>query len=362
MPPSVHNFSGAFVLGVSRMSEDETAPGMTSHMPLLLAILIGASIWIYTFTSWFPIFGSILGFGGVLMVVPALQGLMSKERRDAYSKYVDQLLFQEQSSARLYIVLLILGLIAGFVCVQPLRLTNHHQDRSLEIRVGFSELATDDPPTHRIRVSPGDTYSAPLLQPFLGGASYVWISSPGLPQIKKKVSGFSWPSMQLPQDLWLQPIILLRPSPSLLVRLSRTLPKFVISVERANESKTIECKIQEKYVGEPLWIGGGRNSFEIGSSRLNNWLREFRLANLRGEVEVELDTILTTTLRPHCPEAVAPIKTARQFEHLQVGDKLRWELSSRNTGKHISKGQIQIREDMSFPFEKIMNLLVEEDS
>lgn len=336
------------------MSNSEKAPGLTSHMPLLLAILIGASIWIYTFTSWFPIFGSILGFGGVLMVVPALQGLMSDGRRKAYSTWVDQILFQNRSSARLYVVLLIVGLTAGFLCVQPLRMTNHFQDRSLEVQIGFSQFATDKPPTRRIRISAGDTHSTPLLQPFLGGPTFVWISSPGLPQIRKKVEGFGWPAMDLPEDLWLQPIVLLRPAPSLLLTLEDSLPQFEVTL--LSDGKVIgKCIIQQKYVGEPVWVGGGRNTFTISDSQLNRWLREFRLAFLRGEIEGESERILTTTLRPRCTES------AKTFEHLKVGNNLKWRLSSRNTDKIFSEGQIEIKEDSEYPLEIKMEPLPEED-
>ena len=345
------------------MSGDSNTSGITSHMPLLLAILIGASIWIYTYTSWFPIFGSILGFGGVLVVVPAMQGLMAPARRQAYAQFVDQLLFQNPRSALAYIVVLCAGLIAGFVCVQPLRLTNHLLNSSLDIRVGFSQHATDKPPTRHIRINAGDTHSTPLLQPFLNGASYVWVSSPGLPQIRKKVAGFGWPKMDLPEDLWRQPIILLRPSASLLVNLDRTLPKLEVQLTRNGgaESATQTCIVQEKYVGEPVWIGGGKDTFKISDSRLRAWAREFRLAKLRGELEgdessLSADQILTTTLRPRCED------TASAFDHLQIGDSISWRLTSRNANRLISKGQMKIEPNARFPLEVRLDQVEGEDS
>ncbi|MEM8645510.1 MAG: hypothetical protein AAGF86_04120 [Pseudomonadota bacterium] len=324
---------------------------MTSHMPLLLAILIGASIWIYTFTSWFPIFGSILGFGGVLAVVPVMQGLMSEERRGAYARRVDELLFQNPSSARFYVFLLCVGVFAGFICVQPLQLTNFKQSGSLDVRVGFSQQASDKPPTRRIRINAGATHSTPLLQPFFGGASYVWVSSPGLPQIRKKVSGFGWPSMTLPDDLWQQPILLLRPSPRLLEELYEREPTFKVFLKRktGDKEKTHPCVIQKKYVGEPLWIGGGRQTFTIDQARIDQWVREFKLARIRREVKGEEEQILTSTLRPSCPEK-------RAFEQLKEGDVLTWHMKRDGTEDPFSLGTFTVDDDLPYPAEVRMLL------
>ena len=211
-------------------ADQEEGRKITSHFPLLLAVLIAASIWIYVFTSWFPIFGSILGLGGVLMVVPALQGLMGEERRRAYAAWIDDLLFQKQVSAQVYIVLLLAGLFFGFVVFQPFTLTNQLLDKTLPVQVGFSANASALPPTKRALIAPGKSFSLPIAQPLFGGAKFVWVSSPGYPQIRKKVNGFGWPSMSLPQDLWQQPVLLMRPSPALLPKLEETLPKFSITI------------------------------------------------------------------------------------------------------------------------------------
>lgn len=314
-------------------------------MPLLLAILIGASIWIYTYTSWFPIFGSLLGFGGVLIVVPALQGLMSEDRRKAYSAWVDQLLFQNRTSARLYIISLIIGFAIGFLLIQPLRLANGRIDGSIEAHLSYSQTAGDPP--ERIIIGSGKTHALPLRQPFAGGPAKAWISAPGLPTLEKELTGFGWPKVELPDDLWRQPIVLLRAGPGLLIRLTRVLPRFDIVVSRKNKGKLekFRCTVQQKYVGEPLWIGGGLGEISLSEARYSRWLREFELANLRGEVSGNAQLILRTPIRPQCEESRQVMAT------LRMGDVVSWTLASRTSGEVLSQGEATLTQAARFPLE-----------
>ncbi len=319
------------------------APGsITSHVPLLLVILVAVSTWIYIFTNWYPLFGSVLGLGGVLVVVPALSGLMSEDRRKAYSGLVDRILFQKPLMAKFYLLALVVGLTLGFAALQPLRITN--ESRTSPVDAVLTITGSDGQSLgKRIRIEPGGTFAASLKQPLLGGTVQFELAAQGLPSIQHNVDNFSWPAISVPTDLWQQPVLLLRAEPALLSALRSFMPRLEVEVVGA-DGNTRSCIIHERYLGEPVWLGGGKGKLAVSDTTIQRWLLEFRMALARDSEIKANEMIMTSTLRPDC------------IMRLAAADSVSWKIVSRGSGRLISAGKTEIALSDTYPKEIHMRL------
>jgi hypothetical protein len=327
-------------------TRDVTHPRMlTSHFPLLLAILILASVWIYYFTNWFPVFGSVLGFGGVLVVVPVLRGLMIEERRRAYADLVDRALFQS-SSAVVYLLLLLSGIVVGFGLMQPLRIAAAPGGQAINLRVTLLDTGGATR-FFRLTLEPNSTFAMPLRQPFLGGTQAIRIVAEGLPQLSRDIGNFAWPRFSLPAMLWSEPVVVLRPEPDLLVELSERTPTLTVTRRKADGEES-GCVVEQRYLGEPVWLGGGSERIEIDDGTRRRWIAEFEMHGERtGKSNPEalklLHLLVDQPTRPDC------------IETLSAGDTITWKLET--PGGVVASGRGEVASDVSYPQEIILRAI-----
>lgn len=321
--------------------DDNLPPALTGHVPLLLSILIGASLWVYYFTNWFPLFGSVLGLGGVLIVVPALRGLMAESRRMAYASLVDRILFQKPGTARLYLVLLLIGLVFGIVFVQPLSISAPTGAQPMEIRV-ILVSANGDERLHLARLEPGSTQAMPLWQPFVGGPREIRVVADGLPRINRRIGSFDWLRLSLPGDFWSRPVVLLRAEPGLIRDLQNLKP--ILKIEHQPKDGTAtECIVEERYLGEPVWLGGGEDMINVSESMRRQWLQEARMFGARNAQPKLWEVIATIPTRAHC------------IHTLDIGDLIVWTLVSAGQAKDVlASSSAEIRSDIFYPQEILL--------
>jgi len=323
---------------------DSSSPSLlTAHVPLLLANLIAASVWIYLFTDWFPVFGSVLGLGGVLVVVPALQGLMAEARRKAYAGLLDRLLFQDPGTARAYLLLLVAGVGAGFVLAQPLRITAAAGADPIEIRLTLVSTSGEER-LRRIRLQPGSTEALPLWQTFFGGTREVRVAAAGLPGLTRPIGSFDWPRLALPGDLWSRPVLLLRPEPGAVEALQLIGGSLQI-VRRRGDRLLDECPLPDKYLGEPVWIGGGQEVIAIDGDRRRQWLEDARMHGLRYGAPGLEAKLITLPARAPCA-----------FQ-LDAGDSITWTLVSPGEQQMpVASGTVELLPDLFHPQEALLRL------
>ncbi|MCY6381718.1 hypothetical protein [Hoeflea prorocentri] len=318
---------------------------LSSHVPLLLAILIGLSLWIYLYTEFFPVFGSIVGLGGVLVVVPAMKGLMAKERQEAYASYFDQMLFQSHLTAKIYVACLLVIVFVGFVMLQPARFYNASLDRPIEVSYRSVSSNGEGGEWASVYLQPRQTKPMPLLRPVFGGPAALDVKASGLPRFRRQVSGLSWPTITLPSAAWREPVIILRPDADLMAQLNVRLPRLTLELRRAGEDALV-CEESEPWFGSPIWIGGGEDTLAVPSRLATLWRNEHALASLRG-TERGLSLLTSGISR-----RLACADIAERPVRLLPSDELHFRIVAGN-GDAVSEGTITINGDEPFPMEVV---------
>lgn len=299
-----------------REREPPVTVGISSHVPLLLAIMVSASVWIALYTDFFPVFGSILGLGGVLVVVPALHGLMKKSRQEAYARYFDDILFQSSWSARIYVAILAFIIVIGFGAYQPVRI---HHPVTFPIITGNHKIGPNDVPFSLVADS---TTSFPILQPFLGGPRKIQVSVSSLPTFTVQVEPFQWPRIVPVQQAWVEPVVILRPSAEGAAMLTQRQPRLLLTFRREGKKDLIACKINARWLGRPIWLGGGTGVIAPPDSLRQSWLAEDAVARRRAGNEGEGLGLVTAGYyqRPSCQDGVMVP------DHLKAGDQIGYRL------------------------------------
>lgn len=319
---------------------------LTGHVPLLLSILIGLSLWIYLYTEFFPVFGSIIGLSGVLVVVPAMRGLMAKKRQEAYAAYFDQLLFQSRRTARVYVACLLAIVIVGFGVYQPVRFTNTSLDQPISTSYRTVSGNGETGAWEALYLQPRQTKPMPLMRAAFGGPAALDVKASGLPDFRRDMAGLGWPTISLPADTWWEPVLILRPDADLMSQLRARLPRLRLEVRRAGESTAILCQEEQPWIGSPIWIGGGEGSLAVPSKLRTAWQNEHTLATLQNPDRGL--AILTTgvTRRLDCAdEAGRPMR-------LLPSDELHFRIEA-GSGDAVSEGTLVIDGNESYPLEVV---------
>ncbi|MDD9908973.1 MAG: hypothetical protein OXR62_04700 [Ahrensia sp.] len=323
---------------------DQLDSKLSSHVPLLLAILVGVSLWVYLYTDYFPVFGSVIGLSGVLVVVPAMRGLMSDERQQAYRAYFDRLLFQSRVTAKLYVVCLIAIAVIGFGVFKPLRFTNVGSAQAISLQYRFAEDDGPKGPWTSLRLLPGQTASSALKRPFFGGPDSLEIKANGLPQFRSSLPVFNWPAITLPGDAWQEPVVLLRADAALMSMLRRRRPLLSVEHSSFDGSGNGTCREPSPWFGEPVWIGGGGGSLSVPGSIRESWQQERALSSLRNAEQAMTLLAAGVARRPDCADpATVPVR-------LLPNDRLKVTITTGN-GDIVAQLEIAVGEDEQFPRE-----------
>lgn len=319
---------------------------LTGHVPLLLSILIGASVWIYLFTDYFPGFGSIIGISGVLAVVPAMRGLMTRQRQKAYTDYLDTALFQSSRSAKVYIVSLLAIAIVGFGVFKPVRFYNGAVDPliSVSYRSVFDNGVAG--PWQSMRLQPGQTKREPIRRSLFGGPVRLEVRASGLPRFNRDIRGFGWPKITLPADGWLEPVLILRPDAELMSVLRNRLPRLTFSLRRANDSTSSICQEDKTWFGAPVIIGGGEGIITIPKKLKRAWQNEHAFATLQNSQRGLTLLNSGVTRRLDCND------NANRPTELLSTDEIMFKVTTGN-GDLVSKGSVKIDAIGPFPMEVV---------
>jgi len=319
---------------------------LSSHVPLLLAILISLSVWIYLYTEYFPVFGSIIGLSGVLVVVPAMRGLMSKKRQEAYAAYFDQLLFQSHLTAKVYVVCLLVIAFGGFLVLKPARFSNASTEQPLNLSYRSVTFDGNTGPWYSLYLQPRQTKPIRLLRPIFGGTVALDVRVPGLPLFRHATTAFGWPRINLPSDAWREPVLIVRPDVELMARLRVRLPRLAMELRRAGEGALISCQEEKPWLGSPIWIGGGTDLLTIPAGMKSAWQNEHALAALQSPDQGL--ALLTSGIarRLGCSNA------SGQSIQLLPNDELQFTIEAGN-GDVLSESNIRIKGDELFPLEVV---------
>lgn len=188
----------------------------------------------------------------------------------------------------------------------------------------------------RIRIDPGGTFATVLKQPLLGGTNRFELATQGLPAIQQKIRNFGWPAVSVPTDLWQQPVLLLRAEPALMSALRSFMPRLEVDVTGA-DGMVASCVIHERYLGEPVWLGGGKGKLAVSDTTIQRWLLEFCMALARDSEIKANEMIMTSTIRPGC------------ITRLAVKDRVSWKIVSRGSNRLISEGEAVVAPTDTYP-------------
>jgi len=318
---------------------------MTAHVPLLLLILFLSGVWVHLFTDFFPAFGSVLGLTGVLAVVPALSGLMAENRRKLYAEALDRVLFQTPLSARLYVAILLLVMPIAYGGFTPVKIS--YDGAGPPLRLTVSVLAPDGAVDElsKVTLKSFESTRLPVLRRFQGGEQ-LRIVAAGLPRLQVPFETFDWPEISVPGDFWSTPLALLRPridSVSSLLARKPTLSITVTPPAAAGSTTPLDCNPIERYVGQPIWLGGGSGRIAVPEATLSLWLLEANLIAATARDATKSEAVGAILAAPESP-------CANQIATLSVGSTIAWQLRAAGSGQtKLGEGQAVVEAAARYP-------------
>ena len=122
-----------------------------SNLLLLSLLGVAASVWVWFYTEWFPVIGSLLGLGGVFTWLAFLSGLLKDERKEQLQELLDRRVFAARGLVTaLLAVVVALGLGASLFGAVVVRSTADSRDRTVAVvPAGAGPEDPDRPPRRR---------------------------------------------------------------------------------------------------------------------------------------------------------------------------------------------------------------------
>lgn len=181
---------------------------VSANLALLSTASVLGAVWIYFYTDWFLVLGSLVGIVGVFAF---LANLLTEERKAELRKAFDENVLGRRGAAWIAAVvlvsLLVLSSLTGSVLVRSLR-----DDSSRLISVE-SLRGSRGAETVRQVLLPGRSQKKFILLRGLGREYRVKVS--GLPAATIRVRSFARKVLDSPDDFLRQPVVLVRPTPVL---------------------------------------------------------------------------------------------------------------------------------------------------
>lgn len=256
---------------------------MKSKVPIynligLIAAGISVSWWILYFTDFFPVFGGLLGLGGLFTWIAFVGNILTDERKAEMQQSFDRIVLQHRG----LLVLLGLSLLGWWIGYAPCRATllvdclDTTGGHFMEIRE-FKTVAPLAPePVERLTLSPRGTAKVLLATPWFGKRDYL-VKVSGFPARKITVTGYRREPFFLPASMLLRPVVLIRPAAS---ELGVVDEGFSLEVQvRGDKAATFRI---ENYPGKAVWFGAD-DDVAVPERLLDEWRQEFKMAKKNAE-------------------------------------------------------------------------------
>ncbi len=244
----------------------------------LIAAGISVSWWILYFTDSFPVFGGLLGLGGLFTWIAFVGQILTGERKSHMQQSFDRFVLQRRSLP----VLLGLALLGWWMGYAPCRATllvdclEATGGHFMEIRTFNPKAPLEREPMERLILSPRGTAKVLLTTPWFGKKDYV-IKVSGFPARKITMTGFCREPFFIPASMLLRPVVLIRPAASELGVIDEG---FSLEVQvKGEREETFRIK---NYPGKAVWFGAD-NDVAVPERLLNNWRQEFKMAKKNPE-------------------------------------------------------------------------------
>jgi len=245
----------------------------------LIASGISVSWWILYYTDFFPIFGGLLGLGGLFTWIAFVSNILTADRKEELQRIFDQYVLQQH----FLIHILFLFLAWWWLYFAPTR--SALLVDSLESTIGhvielweFQEqhALTTSPLVKRVKLSSSETAKVLLSTPWFGSKKYL-VKVKGYPAIKITVRSFRREPLFIPKMLLDRPVLLIRPEAR---DLGAVAEEFRLDVF-INDSWTPTYTLHE-YHGQALWLGADAE-VDVPKELIDRWRLEFKSAGMYEE-------------------------------------------------------------------------------
>jgi len=248
------------------------------NLMALIAAGISVSWWILYFSDFFPVFGGLLGLGGLFAWIAFVGNILTSERKAEMQHSFDSMVLQRRGLL-VFLGLLLLGWWMGYVpcrgtlLVDSLETTGGH---FMEIREYSSKAPLAPEPVERLTLSPRGTAKVLLATPWFGKKDYL-VKVSGFPARKITVSGCHREPFFIPASMLLRPVVLIRPAAS---ELGVVDTGFQLDVQvRGDKERTFHIK---NYPGKAVWFGAD-DDVAVPERLLDAWRQEFKMAKKNAE-------------------------------------------------------------------------------
>ncbi|MCK5228774.1 MAG: hypothetical protein KAR13_00815 [Desulfobulbaceae bacterium] len=245
---------------------------------LILLIMAGISVswWVLYYTDAFPVFGGMLGLGGLFTWIAFVGNILTSERKEEIQNFFDQCFLQK----RLMLLLLIIFLSGWWLGLVPARSTllvdslESATGHVLDVREFYEECPFSLQPIRRVKLSPRSTAKVVLPTPWFGSKDY-FIKVSSFPAKKITVSGYRRERLFIPKMLIERPVVLIRPAA---MDSSLVSNDFKMEILMNNEQKP--AYTIPEYQGQSLWLGADAD-VDVPQKLITKWYMEFKGAGMR---------------------------------------------------------------------------------
>jgi hypothetical protein len=244
----------------------------------LIAAGISVSWWILYFTDFFPVFGGLLGLGGLFTWIAFVSNILTDERKAEMQQSFDRFVLQ-RLGLLIFLGLALFGWWIGFapcrttLLVDCLETTGGH---FMEIREFRTEAPLEPEPVKRLTLSPRGTAKVLLATPWFGKKDYL-VKISGFPARKITLSGYQRRQFFIPASMLQRPVVLIRPAAK---ELGVVDEGFSLEVRvKGNKGEIFRI---DNYPGKAVWFGADED-VAVPERLLDQWRQEFKMAKKNTE-------------------------------------------------------------------------------
>lgn len=266
---------------------------------LVLLLLAGVSVSAYVlyFTSWFPVFGGLLGLGGLFAWVGFVSGLLKDSRKEALQDAFERaILLRRWTVVCLLVVATALLLGAAHLGSLRLESVGDARDRVVTVTAEGSE------PIRFRLAAQGDAVR--LLPTGLLGTRPYRVKVSGLPHLVAPVRALRRLDLSVPSSFFDRPVLLVRATAALSATLERETEPYSLSVTLNGVPGPVRL---QPYRGRTVWIGADDDT-ELPEAAIRRWRLELVVAGAS-------EAVLT---RWEEPQSVEPPALPRTGDQVQV--------------------------------------------
>ena len=247
---------------------------------LLALIITGISVswWILYFTDAFPVFGGLLGLGGLFTWIAFVGNILTSERKKELQQLFDRKVLQQHGLSILLCIVL-LGWWFGFAASRATLMVDSLEAASghvLEVREFQQDSPLSPEPVQRVKLSPRSVVKVLLAAPWFGEKDY-FIKVSGFPGRKITVTSYRREPLFVPKMLQERPVVLIRPA----ARDSGiVLEGFSLEIYIDDEQEP--AHFIDEYRGQAVWFGTD-SDVEVPERHVAGWRHEFKGAKMNEE-------------------------------------------------------------------------------